>query len=155
MDRPKGDPKHGKRGSRERAALRRSTCFELRRAGWSYRAIGDKLGINPAQAYRYVRSALDEINARANEAVEEMRALELQRLDRLQSGLWTSAAGGDPKAAAVVLKVFERRAKLLGLDAPEKRDITTDGEPLSFVVQMADGRMLSVAAPVKDAERAG
>lgn len=141
MDRPKGNPQHGKRGSRERAALRCVQSFDLRRAGWSYRAIGEKLGISAAQAFRYVARGLDELATKASESAGELRKLELHRLDRLQSGLWSTAAGGDPKSAAVVIKLMERRSKLLGLDARERVDLTTDGKPLSWVVSVSDGRV--------------
>jgi len=55
-----------------------------------------------------------------------LRALELLRLDELLNALWDTAIAGDLKAVDRVLKVMERRAKLLGLDAPF--EIKTDGQ---------------------------
>ncbi len=59
-----------------------------------------------------------------HEAIEA-RDLELARLDEVQSSFYETAIEGDPKAAEVVFKSMDRRAKLLGLDAPEKKQIET------------------------------
>jgi hypothetical protein len=59
-----------------------------------------------------------------HEAIEA-RDLELARLDEVQSSFYETAISGDPKAAEVVFKSMDRRAKLLGLDAPEKKQIET------------------------------
>jgi hypothetical protein len=69
--------------------------------------------------------------ARARETVaekaEQIRELELKRLDRFQRSLQPAANKGDAKAVLAILKVMERRAKLLGLDAPTKQ-ANTDSE---------------------------
>ncbi len=50
--------------------------------------------------------------------------LDLERLDRVLVAFMPIAEGGDVKAAGVVLRVTERRSKLLGLDAVEPMRIT-------------------------------
>jgi hypothetical protein len=48
--------------------------------------------------------------------------------------LWPQVAKGNQGAVDRVLRIMERRAKLLGLDAPTKADVTSGGQPLTFRV---------------------
>jgi hypothetical protein len=49
-----------------------------------------------------------------------MRSLELMHLDALQDALWPSGIAGDQGAVDRILKIMERRARILGLDAAPK-----------------------------------
>lgn len=51
----------------------------------------------------------------------ELRAEEVSRLDAMLAGLWPDARRGHLGAVDRVLRLMERRARLLGLDAPEKK----------------------------------
>lgn len=48
---------------------------------------------------------------------------------------------GDPRFLQVIERCIERRCKLLGLDAPEKKDLTSGGKPLDLagLVTLARG----------------
>jgi len=59
-------------------------------------------------------------------AREEYVQLEADRYERVQAMLWNRAAGGDMRAVEQLIRLFERRAKLLGLDAPEQVEQTID-----------------------------
>lgn len=118
----------GNQTKRVNAHEDRLRALELRQQGLSYRAIGAEIGKSSSQAHKYVARALQETTA---EAVDDLRRLEGERLDKLQNSLWQEAISGNHGAVDRVLRVMERRAKLLGLDAPEKRELTgKDGEPL-------------------------
>ena len=52
------------------------------------------------------------------EPVDGIIALELVRLDELLRAWWHAAIGGDAAAAGIVLRICERRARMLGLDGP-------------------------------------
>jgi hypothetical protein len=54
------------------------------------------------------------------EPADELREMEATRLDALQQAYWRPALDGDVKAATILLKLMERRSKLLGLDQPIK-----------------------------------
>lgn len=58
---------------------------------------------------------------------DELRTAELDRLDRLQLAAWPNAMRGDNKSILTIVRLMERRAKLLGLDMPLKieQDVTT------------------------------
>jgi transposase-like protein len=117
----KGKTKAGKSGDEQvaRAELRRQ-AIELRRSGAGYEDIARHLGMSgPGQAYKVVQEAL---KATYREPADEVRKLELDRLDRLTLALWQRAKGGESEAIDRVLKLMDRRARLLGLDAPQKFD---------------------------------
>ncbi|MCG5549170.1 helix-turn-helix domain-containing protein [Halorhodospira halochloris] len=104
--------------ARLKSAERKARALELRQTGMTYADIGRELGISNAQAHRLVSGALQEIRKRASEEAEQLRTLELSRLDQLHHALWESALGGELRAIDRLLRIMERRAKLLGLDAP-------------------------------------
>ena len=102
-------------------------ALELRRAGLGYEAIGAQLGLGKSQAHRLVKRALEEARAQVTANADELRSEELSRLDGMLQGLWPRARKGEVSAVDRVLKIAERRAKLLGLDAPEKRELFGKG----------------------------
>ena len=59
-------------------------------------------------------------------AAEEIRCLELSRLDEMQTAIWQDCMDGKLTAIDRVLKIMERRSRLVGLDAPERLNIKTD-----------------------------
>jgi len=105
-----------------RGIEREIACLRLRKAGLSYRAIAAELNISPSGAYKAVTRALRKLNEKSAEATAEVRALEVQRLDDLLENLWPYRH--KPAYVDRILRVMERRARLLGLDAPERREIT-------------------------------
>lgn len=93
----------------------------LRAAGLTYRQIGETLGIDYGWARELVIRALDEAKY---EAADVMRTEEGDRLNRLQRAVWQDALNGNLRAIDRVLKIMERRARLFGLDAPQRVDAT-------------------------------
>lgn len=118
--------KHADPGKAEAATERRLQALELRKAGATYRAIGARLGVSEAQSYKDVQTELQRIAAESADVAADVRTLELERLDALLLALWAQAKQGNQGAVDRVLRVMERRAKLLGLDAPTKIDHTLE-----------------------------
>jgi hypothetical protein len=67
-----------------------------------------------------VAKGLARLDADAKVAAGKALRQELDRLDAMLRACWSKAIGGDMKAVDRVLKISERRSKLLGLDAPER-----------------------------------
>ena len=61
------------------------------------------------------------------DSADELRVVEADRLDRMQVAHWAAAMRGDVPATAQVIKIMERRARLLGLDAPTATQVTGPG----------------------------
>lgn len=113
-----------KAGSNVADTLKReNAAVELHKSGWSYRAIAEKLGVTPTQAHRDVKNAIKALNATRLETTQDYVTVELERLNMLTKGLEPMAAVGNTMAVTAYVKVMEQRAKLLGLYAPEKKDL--------------------------------
>lgn len=103
-------------------------ALALHLAGATDLQIARQLGFNSAAQARssWERVLADTVTP---EDREKVRKTELARLDRLQSAWWNKAI--DPKsseqgtASRMVLSFMERRAKMLGLDAPTRIDVYT------------------------------
>lgn len=124
-------------GRRVLARERERRAIELRRAGQTYDAIAVELGCTRGAAFKVVQRVLVRLAAEAREDGEAVRAIELDRLDALHAIVWEKAAAGDLAAVDRALRIAERRAKLLGLDAPVRRELTgRDGVPLLDVAAL-------------------
>jgi len=115
-----------KQGGHNRArsvniAERRAQALQLRRAGADYRAIAAAMGVTVHVAWNDVQRGLKAI---IQEPAEDVRQLELERVDRLFMVAYQKALAGDLKAIDTCLRIMDRRAKLLGLDVPQKVDLT-------------------------------
>jgi transposase-like protein len=103
----------GQHRNRPLAAERRRRAVEMSLIGHTYQAIADELGYaNRGTVHRIVKAALADHEM---DSVDELRQLELDRLDTLQYAYWAQALAGDHAAANIVLKVMDRRLKLLTL----------------------------------------
>lgn len=103
------------------AARRAARALELRLAGATYRDIAEALDIAVSTAHADVAHALADIPRAEADA---LRALECRRLDALQAACWGPALDGDLAAVDRVLRIIDRRARLLGLDAPTRLDVS-------------------------------
>jgi hypothetical protein len=54
------------------------------------------------------------------DSIEHRRRHEAERLDELESAIWPNAMAGNLDAIDRCLAIMERRARLLGLDAPTR-----------------------------------
>jgi len=108
---------------RVRAAYRKQEVLRLRIAGASYRIIAEELGISRERVRKIVVEMLSTLSDVTDELREELRRLELERLDRMQLALWANAMQGDYAAVDRILKIMQRRAELCGLDAERKGEL--------------------------------
>ena len=98
---------------------RQCRAVELVLEGKKYDDIAREVGYaNRGTAHRAVAKALSE---RVVDNIDELRALEGNRLDALQAALWDDAMDGDVRAANTIVKIIALRCRLLGLYAI-KRD---------------------------------
>lgn len=104
--------------------MKAAKALELRMEGKSFDAIAEEAGYNSRQAaHDAVKRALDRIE---REPADALVKLDLERLDVLWQIQYLNAQAGDVQAMAACMKIMERRAKLLGLDAPVKTDNKTE-----------------------------
>jgi len=72
------------------------------------------------RAFQDVNRVLTRINDKLAENAEVVRRMELERLDTVFVPVYASALRGDLRAVDRFLALQQRRAKLLGLDMPDK-----------------------------------
>lgn len=107
-------------------AERRAKAIALRIAGMDWQTIADRLGYSDrASACKDVTRALERHRSEESRQIEILRQLTEERLDRLQAAYWAKALQGDPKAAEIVMKVMDRRAKHDGTDAAQRLEVIT------------------------------
>lgn len=130
-------------------ARKHARALELRQQGWTLDRIKDELGFkHRASVHRAIQAEMRRV---VTEPAEEMLKMELARLDALLATFWPAATADIAnetqvdedrslhqqlthlhkqwetltaqklKAADLVLKISERRAKLIGLDDYERR----------------------------------
>jgi hypothetical protein len=116
---------------------KRVVALKLRASGLTYRAIAAEMQQTLSYAYQLVHDGLEEIRSAATEDATEARAIEVERLDALTvslnaklqaqrlevtapDGVQSFVPNPDEATVTALLRVMERRAKLLGLDAPQQ-----------------------------------
>ena len=96
-------------------------AYELRLSGKTFKEIAKELKYADAsgayQAYQRAREVVSLDN------LGEWRLLELERLNVIQSALWEKAMEGHIPTINALLRVFDLRAKLIGLYSPEKHQV--------------------------------
>lgn len=126
------------------AELEKQAC-DLRTAGLTYEEIAGSLQLSgKAQAYRIVQRALRRIPA---ESVLELRQIEAERLEAMTQILWPEVRQGNIKGIHALLKVMERRSRLMGLDVPVSAPPPIEGAP---VVSAEVERLIEQAAFFED-----
>lgn len=112
-----------------------TTIIELRQEGYVWREIATMVNMSIAGVAKAYKRALTR---HPHATIDEHRELELGRLDVLQRTYWQPAVNGNQRAAEFVLRVIDKRAKLLGLEAPLKVQaevVTYDGSDLDREVE--------------------
>jgi len=136
-------------------ATRRAQAVQLRLAGATLDEIGKALkydGRTPesirANVSKDLTRALAKARGEVTAAAAELIEVELQRLDRVQRGLWTAATQGDTKAVGAFLGIHDRRVRLLGLI---EENIRLRGELVAEVQVTPDVAALITAAKQRQA----
>lgn len=128
-------------------ASQQDECFALKLKGYSVRAIAEKTGIARSTVQDRLEAAY---KALVQPAAAEARALEIERYDAWLKQLEDKVTGMTESSQGITLdelckvtatktRVAERRARLMGLDAPIA--VETRGE-LRVVVEGLDSEAL-------------
>ena len=123
------------KGKIESSAERRNQALELRKAGASYRAIGEKLGVSHVMAFNYISQALGALAEVQAAAAADLRTIELLRLDDMQLALAKQVRAGHLGAIDRTLRIMERRSKYCGLDSAIRTENSGD---TTITVRYAD-----------------
>ena len=133
---------------RLKALEKRKRALELRMQGLTYREIGAAMGCSTNQACAMVSKIIKDRAAEIDDLVRQQSDLSLMRLDSMVKALWPKASAGDTDAVQALIRVEERRSKLLGLDAPQRiqADVDLHSLPESEIFAMAERIGIQVVA---------
>lgn len=122
-----------------RIAERATRALQLRCEGYTYREIAQQVfndhgePMNHTHIRTIVIEALAELREHNAEIAKDVLQLELKRLDEQIKALWHKRE--DPRVSDTILRIAQRRADLLGLDAPKNIRLGGDGSGLPIKVE--------------------
>lgn len=112
----------------------RLVALDLRREGKNYRQIAQEMGAkggpsSHSRAHELVIEALADLREKCREAAADIRDLEIQRCDAMIEALWPKI--NRPRVVDSILRIMDRKARFLGLDAPKRIEASgAGGAPL-------------------------
>ena len=131
-----------KNTKRAKGGEKRKTALQLHVEGLTFKAIGAQLGVTKQRAHQLVQQELAEAAIERKAVAHQALDADLERVDFVLRSMAPLMAS-DPRAAQTYLKALERRARLLGLDAPTRTDGTTtltgpDGGAVAIEIAQAE-----------------
>lgn len=139
-------------GRAEAREKRRAEIMELRVQGHSYRQIAKIAGCGLRTVVRDLHYNLKRLAAKQDQAGAMLRQLEAERLDIALKAIMPAVAQGDPTAIDRLVKISERRCRLLGLDAMATTNEAGGGGGIVINVTRQTAPEATVNAPGRDAE---
>lgn len=121
----KPHPNHPSRKP-EVVAVREMQAIELMLAGANYSEVGRGIGLTESGARQLVLRIMNRWKAEHEEKIGLLREMEVRRMDRLFMALYSMATNTQSPnlaASAQAVRIAERKAKLLGLDAPAQLEV--------------------------------
>ena len=138
--------------ARVTADMLRRQAVQLRMAGCTLEEIGKQIGRSKGSVSKYINQALAEFARDTEEAIAEVKRMEDARIERLIRAHWPQAIKGHLAATDRVIRLMERKARLHGLDAPQRKELTgKDGGP----VAVEGMGLASLLASTDEAEEGG
>ena len=104
--------------------LRQKQAIQLRAHGHNIRSIATALHCSISTAHKLVNDAAAEEREGISAAKADLVELELLRCDTYLQALAKKVQAQDVRAIDTALKVGKRRAELLGLDAPNRTEVS-------------------------------
>ena len=139
---------------------RRETVGRMYAQGRTLREIAKVVDFHPATVCRDLEKIRCQWLESSIRDFDEAKADELAKIDNLEREHWEAWARsrreegqtGDPRFLNGVLKCIERRCKLLGIDALERKEYSgPDGGPIRLTA-LSDDQLEAIARRKQDAE---
>ena len=145
---------NGNRG-KEVALLEQQVIFwQDYKQGHSYRQIADKYGVTESLVGNLIRKYIKDLRETGLRTVAEYRQVQIERIQTSYASIWTNVLRGRVDAINTMIRLMEREAKLLGLDAPTKVDISAriialaqaEGVDPDEAIEIAEGAYRELAS---------
>lgn len=99
------------------AVERQRRAIELRKSGYTFQEIAGELEYASASGAQ--NAVLAALRKTLQEPADELRKLECERLDVMLKSVWPFVLKGSPRHVEQALRIMDRRAAYIGLDAPK------------------------------------
>lgn len=118
--------------------------------GWSTRRIGKKLGLHHSTVADALNAEFERVRPSEEEVSRRRTILGVQLEEQIAS--WRPRSlGGDKDAALVLVRFKDRYAKLYGLDAPTRTELSGEGGgPVVFNLNGITNEQLSAVLAATD-----
>lgn len=109
-------------------AKRRAQLIALKLAGMDFETIADRLGYSEAgSARKDFWRAVKANRLEEKEAVENLREVQGQRIERLLAAVWPTALKGDLKAVETSRRLIAEYIRLYGVAEPVRTEVSGPG----------------------------
>jgi hypothetical protein len=132
---------------------RRQQVYEHYKNGKSMREIGKLVGVSTMQVSRDLHAMIAILQERTLKLAGEVRHVHLDRIQEALKAIYGRVLHGDYDAIMIMLRLMEREAKLIGLDAPTKIDIEARILAIAKVEGIDPQTALRVARQAADEEQ--
>ena len=109
--------------------VKQEEALQYRIAGLSYSKIAAQMKLSKSGCHNLVVAALKDSAARIETNADQLREMELARIDRLIGACYSQAINGSPPHLREIRSFMELRCKLLGIESPavqEGENLTDD-----------------------------
>ena len=137
-----------KNGTRVAAKARAYRALEMKVAGATDRQIAETEGVSAALINRDIKRVIGELATNGNAAInaDEIRFIQMERLNKIILANWPGALQGDKDATERVLKAMAQLNQICGL-IPDKplismnilqQSLQVNQAPFTFEIEVAD-----------------
>jgi hypothetical protein len=88
--------------------------------------IANRLGVSSSTVCRDLKKLDQQFIREASQDIAQHKALDLRRIEAAIGAIWPNVLKGNVQASRALVDLLNRKAKLLGLDAPTRVDMTSD-----------------------------
>lgn len=127
----------GKTVEKAKILERQALALEFRKQGMPYRKIAQRLNVEVGTAFNDVKNELSLLAALNKESAEDLRQIELDRLDMAIEGIMPFVHSGSAPHATALSNAVEKQAKIAGLIKPIDINITINIEVVQRFEQVA------------------
>ena len=133
----------------EAVMLERQVVFwDMYKQGRSIREIARLNKLSPATVGKDIKSFIGTLREAGLRHVEEHRFVQLERIQSAIQAIWPRVEEGRTDAIGSLVRLMEREARLLGLDAPTKVDITAKIKAMAFTENVSEEEAIDIAEGV-------
>ena len=121
---------------------RRYRVLQAKIAGASVRQIAEQEGVSPASIQKDVSRSLGELAREHVGHADVIRAVQMERYNKLLYTYWDQAINGDVESVKIVLVIMDKVSAINGV-IPDKSMIqvnsyNVNSEPVTFVIEGAN-----------------